>query len=59
MYYGQLETEADTKRPDDPGKNWPETGVIEFKDVQLRYRQDLPLVLKGLSFRVSPGEKVR
>jgi ATP-binding cassette subfamily C (CFTR/MRP) protein 1 len=59
MYYGQLETEADAKRPDDPGKNWPEAGVIEFKDVQLRYRQDLPLVLKGLSFRVSPGEKVR
>lgn len=32
--------------------NWPSKGGIEFKDVDLRYRPDLDLVLKGLSFKV-------
>lgn len=59
MYYGQLEVEADAKLPTDPGPNWPEAGTIEFDNVQLKYRPDLPLVLKGLSFKVQPGEKVQ
>jgi ATP-binding cassette subfamily B multidrug efflux pump len=33
------------------------TGAIEFKDVWLSYNAGEP-VLKGISFRVSPGEKV-
>jgi ABC-type multidrug transport system fused ATPase/permease subunit len=32
--------------------------VIEFKDVKLRYRRGLDLVLKGVSFRVGSKEKV-
>jgi ATP-binding cassette, subfamily C (CFTR/MRP), member 1 len=31
---------------------------IEFKNVNMRYRDDLPLVLKDLSFVIEPGEKV-
>ncbi|KAF6252401.1 P-loop containing nucleoside triphosphate hydrolase protein [Scenedesmus sp. NREL 46B-D3] len=33
-------------------------GHIEFRDVNLRYRPGLPLVLRGLSFTVEPGWKV-
>ncbi|WIA43760.1 hypothetical protein OEZ86_010184 [Tetradesmus obliquus] len=33
-------------------------GRIEFSDVNLRYRPGLPLVLRGLSFKVEPGWKV-
>ncbi|MGH7886245.1 MAG: ABC transporter ATP-binding protein, partial [Candidatus Binatia bacterium] len=33
------------------------TGAVEFKNVQLSYRPGEP-VLKGISFRVRPGEKV-
>lgn len=32
---------------------------MSFEDVALQYRPGLPMVLKGLSFQVQPGEKVR
>lgn len=41
-----------------PPEEWPMTGYIQFKDVSLRYRPNLPLVLKDLNFGVYPGEKV-
>ncbi|XP_019419115.1 PREDICTED: ABC transporter C family member 12-like isoform X1 [Lupinus angustifolius] len=57
--YIDLETEApgiiETNRPP-PG--WPASGSIEFEDVVLRYRPELPPVLHGLSFTVPPTEKV-
>ena len=33
-------------------------GDVEFRDVELRYSPELPLVLKGVSFQVRGGEKV-
>jgi len=57
--YINLETEApgviETNRPP-PG--WPTSGSIEFEDVVLRYRPELPPVLHGLSFTVPPTEKI-
>ncbi|KAJ1735865.1 hypothetical protein LPJ61_000309 [Coemansia biformis] len=41
-----------------PDEAWPEQGVVEFKDYSTRYREGLDLVLKGLSFRVLPSQKV-
>ncbi|XP_020536049.1 ABC transporter C family member 2 isoform X2 [Jatropha curcas] len=41
-----------------PPPAWPSSGSIEFRDVVLRYRLELPPVLHGLSFSVSPSEKV-
>ncbi|KAK4699731.1 hypothetical protein P7C70_g6527, partial [Phenoliferia sp. Uapishka_3] len=38
--------------------SWPVSGEIEFKDVVMRYRPDLPAVLHGLSVKISAGEKV-
>ncbi|KAL8625042.1 hypothetical protein ACOMHN_012051 [Nucella lapillus] len=43
------------KRPKD---DWPKNGAVVFRNVQLRYRPELPLVLKGVSFKVSPQEKI-
>ena len=37
---------------------WPQRGAISFQDVQLRYRDDLPLVLKGISCDFVPGKRV-
>ncbi|KAI8866103.1 hypothetical protein GQ42DRAFT_79829, partial [Ramicandelaber brevisporus] len=37
---------------------WPATAEVEFRNVQLRYRPELPLVLKGVSLRIASGEKV-
>jgi ATP-binding cassette subfamily C (CFTR/MRP) protein 1 len=38
--------------------DWPAAGAISVVDAKLRYRPGLPLVLQGLSFEVTPGEKV-
>ncbi|KAF8030773.1 hypothetical protein BT93_D0072 [Corymbia citriodora subsp. variegata] len=41
-----------------PPPGWPSSGSIEFEDVVLRYRPELPPVLHGLSFLVAPHEKL-
>ena len=57
--YSEIEQEApaiiDSNRPLD---NWPQQGNIVFKNYSTRYRVDLDLVLKDLSFEVKPKEKV-
>nr|XP_060609998.1 ATP-binding cassette sub-family C member 10 [Anolis sagrei ordinatus] len=40
-------------RPD-----WPSQGHIEFQQVVLAYRPDLPNALDGVTFTIYPGEKV-
>jgi len=37
---------------------WPVRGEIVFKNVKLRYRPGLPLVLKGLDFIIPAQSKV-
>ena len=39
-------------------RSWPQKGVVEFVGVKARYREGLPLVLKGVSFEVKSKEKV-
>lgn len=58
LVYTELEPEGAEYTPNDPPSSWPSMGAIEFKDVELAYRKGLPLVLKGVSFQVKPGEKV-
>ena len=41
-----------------PPPGWPSSGSIKFEDVVLRYRSELPPVLHGLSFTISPSDKV-
>lgn len=48
------ELEEDKKQP----QNWPMNGKVEFRDFQVRYREGLDLVLRGVSFNISGGEKV-
>ncbi len=42
----------------EPPKGWPSQGVIEYKDVRMRYRPELPVVLKKLSFEIPGANKV-
>ncbi|KAF8880183.1 multidrug resistance-associated ABC transporter [Infundibulicybe gibba] len=58
LHYSELPSEGDSKTPNDPPTSWPAKGEIAFTNVGLAYREGLPLVLKGVSFRVNPGEKV-
>ncbi|KAG5951342.1 hypothetical protein E4U53_003303 [Claviceps sorghi] len=57
-HYGtELEEEAPLHTVDVRG-SWPERGEIVFDNVQMRYREKLPLVLRGLSMHIGGGERV-
>lgn len=58
-YAFDLPQEAAYEKPEaSPPHEWPFTGYIQFNDVSMRYRPNLPLVLKDLNFGVYPGEKL-
>lgn len=57
-YYGtQIEKEAPLHLAE-VGKSWPDTGAISFSNIQMRYRDGLPLVLRGLNMEVRGGERI-
>ncbi|XP_014222082.1 multidrug resistance-associated protein 1 isoform X9 [Trichogramma pretiosum] len=57
--YGETPQEAAWNKPEnDPDKDWPVQGSVEFHDFKVRYREGLDLVLSGLSFKVNGGEKI-
>ncbi|GLT97105.1 hypothetical protein SLE2022_146880 [Rubroshorea leprosula] len=57
--YIDLPSEAlDVIESNRPPPGWPSSGSVKFEDVVLRYRPELPPVLHGLSFTISPSEKV-
>ncbi|GAB9477424.1 Abc transporter c family member 2, partial [Globisporangium polare] len=37
---------------------WPSQGSIKFDNLQLKYRPELPLVLRGVNMEIQGGEKV-
>ena len=39
-------------------KEWATRGKIFIKNLKIRYRENLPLVLKGVTFEVKPSEKI-
>ena len=59
LHYTELPAEGEFTTPNDPPSTWPMKGKITFSNVEMAYREGLPLVLKDVSFEISPGEKVR
>mmetsp|Transcript_141830 Transcript_141830/g.440969 ORF Transcript_141830/g.440969 Transcript_141830/m.440969 type:complete len:592 (-) Transcript_141830:178-1953(-) len=57
-YCMSLPAEAPLLTEHRPPEGWPSAGELEVQDLRLRYRPHLPLVLKGLTFRVAPGERL-
>ena len=54
-----LDTEPEVRDPDQPLRlPTPGRGEIEFRDVWFRYGPDDEWVLRGVSFRAAPGERV-
>ena len=49
-FYCQLNQES--SEGEVPEKQWPEKGSIEFKELSVKYADDLPEVLHKVSFRV-------
>ncbi|KAL6716378.1 ATP-binding cassette transporter yor1 [Lecanora helva] len=57
-YYGtQLDEEPPLHLKNVPD-SWPQKGEIVFNEVQMRYREGLPLVLQGLNMTVAGGERI-
>lgn len=59
-YIKHLESEAPRQSPEAtaPAPSWPQHGKITFENVEMRYRNNLPLVLKNLSFTILPEETI-
>ncbi|KAI9805212.1 MAG: hypothetical protein M1825_001048 [Sarcosagium campestre] len=57
--YLDVEQEASAVIPEtEPAANWPSKGAVQFVDYSTRYRSDLDPVLKHVSFKIAPLEKV-
>lgn len=41
-----------------PPPSWPAHGNINLKDLQVRYRPNTPLVIKGITLSIQGGEKI-
>lgn len=57
--YAKLPSEAPEEVEDKkPAKGWPHDGKIEFEHLEMRYRPELPLCLKDVTFTIEGGERV-
>ena len=52
------EAEWDQEMDKQLSQEWPKEGRIEMKDLKVRYREGLPLVLNGLNLTIEPCQKV-
>uniref|UniRef100_A0A453AEK8 ABC transporter domain-containing protein n=1 Tax=Aegilops tauschii subsp. strangulata TaxID=200361 RepID=A0A453AEK8_AEGTS len=41
-----------------PSANWLQRGDIDIKDLEVRYRPNTPLILKGITMSIRSGEKI-
>ncbi|ORX38364.1 P-loop containing nucleoside triphosphate hydrolase protein [Kockovaella imperatae] len=58
-YANELEQEAPHEiKETKVATSWPSQGAIEFDNVKMRYREELPEVLKGLTISVKANEKI-
>lgn len=58
-YIDNLDQERPVERPENkPPPSWPSEGKISFKQVSMRYRPELPRVLRDISFDIQAGHKV-
>ncbi|KAF9269804.1 multidrug resistance-associated ABC transporter [Marasmius fiardii PR-910] len=59
LVYSELPAEGTETNPrEQPPPSWPDKGEIKFKNVDLAYREGLPLVLENVSFSIRAGEKI-
>ncbi|KAF9948009.1 hypothetical protein BGZ70_002404 [Mortierella alpina] len=58
-YVTNLVQERPAQKPEaQPDPSWPAHGQISFQNVSMRYRPDLPKVLRDISFEIQAGHKV-
>ncbi|XP_028400740.1 multidrug resistance-associated protein 5-like [Dendronephthya gigantea] len=58
-YIDNLKQEAPSSVPDKkPADDWPDKGGLSILGLKMRYRENLPLVLKGITCNIKPKEKI-
>uniref|UniRef100_A0A8C3YJJ1 ATP-binding cassette sub-family C member 5 n=1 Tax=Catagonus wagneri TaxID=51154 RepID=A0A8C3YJJ1_9CETA len=58
-YIKTLSLEAPARIKDKaPSPDWPQEGEVTFENAEMRYQENLPLVLKKVSFTIKPKEKI-
>ncbi|KAG0367050.1 P-loop containing nucleoside triphosphate hydrolase protein [Gamsiella multidivaricata] len=58
-YVENLPQDRPSERPENtPPASWPSEGKVTFNSVSMRYRPELPRVLREISFEIQPGHKV-
>jgi ABC-type multidrug transport system fused ATPase/permease subunit len=55
--YSNLETE-NQGGIDNLRASWPEEGKLEVKDLEVGYAEDLPSILKGLTFKADSNQRI-
>jgi ABC-type multidrug transport system fused ATPase/permease subunit len=58
MGYTQIPPEPGQYLPEFTAKKWPNAGEVKFQSVSLRYYKGGPEILKNISFKVNPKEKI-
>ncbi|KAJ2726310.1 Canalicular multispecific organic anion transporter 1 [Coemansia sp. Benny D115] len=59
MQFSTLSAQKPTVgEPVAPPDNWPRDGMIEFSNYSMRYSDDQPRALDGISLKINPGEKI-
>ncbi|KAL3531457.1 hypothetical protein ACH5RR_010779 [Cinchona calisaya] len=56
--FTNIPSEAEWKKEDSLPLHWPNKGNVEVMDLQVRYRPNTPLVIKGITFNIKGGEKI-
>tara|TARA_R110002050_G_scaffold274726_1_gene419269 strand:- start:286 stop:1380 length:1095 start_codon:yes stop_codon:yes gene_type:complete len=56
--YTDMKREAPPITDVRPSEDWPRKGGITFENVEMRYREGLELILKGLNLHINENEKV-
>ncbi|KAJ0743495.1 putative ABC-type xenobiotic transporter [Helianthus annuus] len=57
--FTNIPSEAEwVKKDNPPPANWPTHGSLELRNLQVRYRPNTPLVLKGISLNIQGGQKI-
>ncbi|KAI7889871.1 P-loop containing nucleoside triphosphate hydrolase protein [Mucor mucedo] len=57
--YLDVEEEPPTEIPEtEPASNWPQQGAMEVKNLVMQYAPENPPVLREVSFKVNPREKI-
>ncbi|KAG8093912.1 hypothetical protein GUJ93_ZPchr0012g18779 [Zizania palustris] len=58
QYMDIVSEAAEVIQENRPAPDWPQVGRVELRDLKIKYRQDAPLVLHGITCMFEGGDKI-